>query len=631
MKSANFSFQLLSISTKSVTFRLLLPEVTNLYIMKKIICTLFCLALFTSIHAQTDKRLKGIEKDLNTILEVTHASGFAVAVVEGDKVIYSKSFGYSDYENKVPADANTLFAIGSATKAFTSAILGQLRAEDKLGFDDNPIKHIPELKFYNDNLNNNVIIKDLMRHSTGVPRHDLSWYLFPSADRDSLVSRMVYQEPFTGLRQEWQYNNFMFMLQGVIAEKITGKSWEENIKTRFFEPLEMRRSKTLLSEFLKSDNAAFGYELKKDNTISKLDYYDISGMSPAGSIYSSTNDMVKWLKLWINKGKHKDIAILPEIYINEAISSQMVMTGALPEEENPDLFFANYGYGWMTSSYRGHYRVEHGGNIDGFSTSVAFFPSDSLGIVVLSNQDNSSVPSLVRNTIADRLFGSKTTDWIKRFVEAQEKSKKMAAELKLEDHKTSQVKNTKPSHTLHEYTGDYENSGYGSFKILVENDSLFAGFKIKRFYLRHYHYDIFEPFEVTKTGIDTTDTAPMHFNFATGDGGEITKVSMKMEAALDPVVFKRTPNTIDVSTADLQAYVGDYNLMGGTIKIYIKNETVLYLFVPGQPEYELLPTEKHKFSFKAVDGFKVEFLETNNTISEMNLIQPNGTFKAKKE
>src|SRR5690606_12861124 len=151
---------------------------------------------------------------------------------------------------------------------------------------------------------------------------------------------------------------------------------------------------------------------------------------------------------------------------------------------------------------------------------------------------------------------------------------KMAAELKLEDNKTSQVKNTKPSHTLHEFTGDYENAGYGSFKISVENDSLFASFKIKRFYLRHYHYDIFEPFEVTKTGIDTTDTTPMHFNFATGDGGDITKVSMKMEAALDPVVFKRTPNTIDVSTADLQAYVGDYNLMGGTIKIYIKNETV---------------------------------------------------------
>ncbi|WP_417370772.1 serine hydrolase [Gelidibacter japonicus] len=599
--------------------------------MKKFICLFFCIALFTTSYAQMDKRLKGLDKDLNAILEATKAPGFAVAVVDGDKVIYSKGFGYSDYENKVPVDANTLFAIGSSTKAFTSALLGQLRAEDKLSFDDSPIKYIPELKFYNDNLNNKVIIKDLMRHSTGLPRHDLSWYIFPSADKDSLIARIAYQEPFTGLRQEWHYNNFMFLAQGVIAEKITGQSWEENIKTRFFEPLGMSRSQTMLSELQKTDNAAFGYELKKDDKISKMDYYDISGMSPAGSIYSSANDMVKWLKLWINKGKHNDQEILTEMYINEAMSSQMVMRAALPEEESPDLFFANYGYGWMTSSYRGHYRVEHGGNIDGFSTSVAFFPSDQLGIVVLANQNGSSVPSLVRNTIADRLLGGKTTDWTKRFVEDQEKAKKMEAELKLEDSVTTQVKNTKPSHVMQDFTGNYENAGYGSFNITVENDSLFANLKRKKLYLKHYHYDVFEPFEVTKTGIDTTDSGTMRFNFATGDGGEIINVTMKAEAALEPIAFKRTPNTIEVSTADLEMYVGDYNMMGTTLKIYIKNETVLYLFVPGQPEYELMPTEKHKFSLKVADGYKIEFLETDNVITDMNLIQPNGTFKAKKK
>lgn len=599
--------------------------------MKKLLCLLFCFALLTSSFAQTDKRLKGLDKELNTILEATKAPGFAVAVVDGDQVIYSKGFGYRDYENKIPVDGNTLFAIGSATKAFTSAILGQLRAEDKLSFDDSPLKYIPKLKFYNDDLNNHITIKDLMRHSTGLPRHDLSWYLFPSADKDSLIARIAYQEPFTGIRQEWHYNNFMFLAQGVIAEKITGQSWDENIKTRFFEPLGMSRSKTLLSELQKADNAALGYELKKDNQISKMDYYDISGMSPAGSIYSSANDMSKWLSMWINKGKLNDKEILPEAYIDEAMSSQMVMTGGLPEEENPDLFIANYGYGWMIMSYRGHYRVEHGGNIDGFSTSASFFPSDKLGIVVLTNQNGSSLPNMVRNTIADRLLGGKTTDWTKRFVEAQKKAKKMEAELNLEDSETTQVKNTRPSHVMQDYTGSYENAGYGSFNIVVENDSLFANLKLKKLYLKHYHYDVFEPYEMTKTGIDTTASNAMRFNFATGDGGDIIKVTLKTEAALEPIAFKRTPNTIDVSTADLERYVGDYNLMGTKLKIYIKNEKVLYLFVPGQPEYELMPTEKHKFSFKAADGFKIEFLETDNAVSEMNLIQPNGTFKAKKE
>ena len=222
--------------------------------MKKLtLLTLSFLTIF-SINAQ-DKRLKNVEKELNKILEITNTAGFAVAVVEGDKIIYAKGFGYSDYENKTPADANTLFAIGSSTKAFTSSILGLLRADDKLSFDDSPRQYIPELEFYNDNMNNNIIIKDLMRHSTGLPRHDGSWYFFPSHDKDSLLMRLKHHEPFTGIRQQWFYNNFGFLAQGVIAEHITGKSWEDNLKDYFFTPLEMTRTNSTIAEMKSVRNA----------------------------------------------------------------------------------------------------------------------------------------------------------------------------------------------------------------------------------------------------------------------------------------------------------------------------------------------------------------------------------------
>ena len=144
--------------------------------MKNRILSLALILIATGLYAQTDKRLKGIEKKFNAILESTKAPGFAVAIVEGDKIIYAKGFGYADYENKVAADANTLFALGSSTKAFTSSLLGLLREDDKISFNDNPRKHIPELEFYNDEMNNGIIIKDLMRHTTGLPRHDGAWY-----------------------------------------------------------------------------------------------------------------------------------------------------------------------------------------------------------------------------------------------------------------------------------------------------------------------------------------------------------------------------------------------------------------------------------------------------------------------
>jgi CubicO group peptidase (beta-lactamase class C family) len=146
--------------------------------MRNILITLFAIISISSVLAQQDKRLKGLEKELNEILKATKIPSFTVAIVEGKKIIYAKGFGYRDYENKIPADTNTLYAIGSSSKAFTSSILGQLRQEDKISFEESPVKYVPDLKFYNDQMNNNIIIKDLMSHRTGLPRHDYSWYLF---------------------------------------------------------------------------------------------------------------------------------------------------------------------------------------------------------------------------------------------------------------------------------------------------------------------------------------------------------------------------------------------------------------------------------------------------------------------
>ena len=106
----------------------------------------------------------------------------------------------------------------------------------------------------------------------------------------------------------------------------------------------------------------------------------------------------------------------------------MVAGSGLPGKDNPDLFFSNYGFAWSMMSYRGHYRVEHGGNIDGFSASTTFFPSDSIGIIVLTNQNGSSVPGVVRNILADRMLGLKSRDWQTTLKAASDKAKKAAKE-----------------------------------------------------------------------------------------------------------------------------------------------------------------------------------------------------------
>jgi CubicO group peptidase (beta-lactamase class C family) len=597
--------------------------------MKKSILILLMIASMCSVFAQSlDKRLKGVDKELSKVLDTWQTAGFAVAVVEKNKIIYSKGFGYRDYEKKLPVTENTLFAIGSCSKAFTVSLLGILEKEGKVSLDANPEDYVPFLKFYNDEINSNVTIKDLMSHRTGLPRHDYSWYLFPTNSRDSLLMRVAFQEPFTGLREQWHYNNFMYLAQGVIIEKITGKSWEENVAERLFAPVGMANSNLSIQDLAKAPDRSFGYELKNDSVIRKMDYYDIAAMSPAGSINSSVKDMSNWLMTWINGGKFKGEEVIPSAFVSQAMSSQMVVSAGLPGKDNPDLHIANYGYAWSISSYKGHYRVEHGGAIDGFKASTSFYPSDSVGIVVLVNQNGSAVPSVVRNIMADRMLGVDRTDWnqqLKARIDKAKQGQKESGKSKVSD----RVAGTSPSHSLHAYTGEYANPGYGNFDIMLEGDSLFAQFPLLKFWLKHYHYDVFETYLVEDSGIDVTDPSTLRINFSTNNTGEISGLKVKFEPTIDALEFKHKPVELEVNSETLQQYVGEYSLSGTTIKVYIKRGRTLYVFVPGQPEYELFATAPHKFSIKMLDGYSLLFSEgENGKIDGVSFIQPNGTFKA---
>ncbi len=594
-----------------------------------LIISLFIIIPFTSIFSQLDERLKGIDIELEKALKSLDETGFAVAIVEKDKILYSKGFGYRDYKNKLKVDANTLFAIGSCTKAFTSSILGLLRNDGKIDFEDSPIDYVKELSFYDDQMNDIITIRDLMSHRTGIPRHDVSWYFFPTFSKDSLISRIKYHEPFTSVRNKYYYNNFMFLLQGVIGERVTGNLWEDNIKTMFFEPLGMNRSNVSIAEMEEADNAAIGYMEGHEKT----DYYKIAGMRPAGSINSSVNEMSNWLIAWINGGKFEEKEILPSSYVTEAISSQNVIGGNLPTKERPDIYLANYGFGWSLSSYKGHYRVEHGGAIDGFRASTSFFPADSIGIVVLANQGGSNIPTAVRNIISDRMLGVKKTEWLKVVLDELKEVKKNQKEVK-KIFISNKKEGTKPSHLLQEYSGTYTNLGYGKIELFVTNDSLFAITPYIKMWLNHYHYDTFQPVMIVDGKVDINKKGIINFlfNFSTNSLGDINSLSSQLEPAIEnPIVFERKPNKLDVDKKILEKYVGEYSLSSDVIvKIFFKGD-ILYAFIPDQSDYELYPIDEHIFAIKILDGYKLEFeVNDKGKVLDVSFIQPNGIFKAKR-
>lgn len=580
----------------------------------------------------TDKRLAGLDTFVNKVLKDWHAPGVGIAIIEKNKVLYAGGFGFSDYENKIPVNANSLFAIGSCTKAFTSALLGKLQADGKLNFDEKVTTYLPDVQFYKDELTKNVTVRDLTCHRTGLPRHDFSWYLNPTT-RDSLVKRIQYMEPSADLRATWQYNNFMFLLQGVIAEKLSGKSWEDNIREQFFKPLGMNKSNFALWANQYMDEAK-GYYTDSKDVIKPMDYYKIEGMGPAGSIFSSPAEMANWVMAWINGGKYNGNQIIPEAYVKEAMSSQMVIGAGLPSPESPDVYLANYGMGWFLASYRGHYRVEHGGNIDGFSASTCFYPTDSIGIVVLTNQNGSAIPGIIRNFISDKLLKLPYKNWSKQIKDARDKA--LAAAKEAEGTTSDSLLRkfgTRPSHLLADYAASYENPGYGTIQVYLQKDTLYAQTHELKMRLDHYHYDVFKPIPLKEGLFEEGDEIPFRLHFNTNIKGDIESFAfIGIEDGLkEDIVFKKQTAKVEMSKDDLQKYLGEYQLGDMVARVYVRHDGVLMLLVPGQPDYETVPIGNNEFKLKTLEGYSIRFEMSGDKANAVNFIQPNGTFKAIKK
>lgn len=592
--------------------------------MRKIIC-IASILLSISLVAQppADPRLKGLDTFALRILKEWNAPGVTIAVVEKNKVIYTGGFGYRDYEKKLPVTENTLFAIGSCTKAFTASMLGMLAKEGKVDIDKPVRDYLPELVFKNDYTNKHATLRDMMCHRTGLPRHDYSWY-GSTATRNELLERVRYQEPSFELRERYQYNNFMFMAQGIVIEKLTGKSWEENIRERIFKPLGMNSTNVSVSEMEKAADRSLAYA-SVDNKIKAIPYRNIDAIGPAGSINSCAKDMANWLLTWINDGKFNGKEIIPPSYRTDAITAQIATGGGLPNTENPDLHMSGYGLGWGMSSYRGHYRVEHSGGIDGFITSTSFFPSDSLGIFVVSNQGTPTTS--IRNFVADRMLKLSYRPWGKTAL-ADKLKADLAAKISPNTDSINRKPNTKFSHDIADYTGEFENKGYGTIKIFRENDTTWVAYneagKRTKSYLEHYHYDVFRIRSTEET--ENPKTAPkMRFN--TDEKGNITSLEFQMEPAVKDILFEKLAPS--VGKTELQKYVGDYDLSGTNVKVYIKGDKTLMVFIPGQPDYELVATKKDEFDIKIAKGYSLKFeLNDKNEVLSMTFMQPNGNFKA---
>jgi hypothetical protein len=284
---------------------------------------------------------------------------------------------------------------------------------------------------------------------------------------------------------------------------------------------------------------------------------------------------------------------------------------------------AGYGLGWFVEAYRGHYRVHHGGNIDGFSALVSFLPYDGIGTVILTNKSATPLPSIIASYVADRLLGLEPVDFNARARLAVDQADSAQVEAK-EETPADRVKDTKPSHKLEAYVGRYEHPAYGVVHVTLDNKTLRVQLHDLESPLEHWHYDVFRATEPPLGG------ERQFLTFRTNTGGDVAELEAVVEPSLPPMVFTRLPDETLSAPEYLADFVGKYSLFTTTVTVAMQNDQ-LTMSVPGQPLYRLVPYKRNEFTLKDLAEYSIAFeRDKDGNVTAAKFKQPNGVFTAER-
>ena len=444
--------------------------------------TVFLAAIFVSFYsfAQKDTLPGGREeipsflKDsldnyVNRALSGWQIPGIAVCVIKNGKVVVMKGYGVKDYDTKEKVDENTLFMIGSNTKAFTATALAMLDADKTLSLDDKVTKWIPEFKLDNKAAGEQAIIRDLLCHRIGFRtfQGDFTFYN-SSLSREEVIEKLSHVKATYPFRTTWGYTNAAFLTAGQIIPKATGMQWEDFVKSKIFEPLEMKNTLALTRYFPTASNKCSPYT-KSDGKLVKIPFCHIDNLAPAGSIGSSISDMSHWVEMQLANGIYNGKQVVPASAIGQTRIPHSILGngGSLYNEGH----FALYGLGWFLQEYCGRKIVSHTGGVSGFVTSVTLIPEEKLGILVFTNTDQNDFYEALKWEIVDAYLGKPYRNYSRVYLGFY-KQQSDADQKKDQMLKDSVALHLKTELPLNDYTGNYFNDLYGDMKVVLEKGEL---------------------------------------------------------------------------------------------------------------------------------------------------------------
>jgi len=463
-------------------------------IIKKPLFLVLLLVVFPvlALSQSLEEKLSEIDAYAQKVMTDWNQPGMAIAIVKDDKVVFAKGYGTRELGKNAPVDADTVFAIASNSKAFTTAALAMLVDEKKIAWNDKVSKYLPDFQLYDPYVTSELTIRDLVTHRVGLDTFsgDLLWYEadFPS---DEILRRVRYLKPVSGFRTQFGYQNLMFIAAGKVVEKASGKPWCTFITERILSPLGM--SRTTCSIKTLPDNAAFPHN-ESGGSLRVLHRGNVDGAYSAAALNSSVNDLSKWIRTQLGKGKFEGKQLFSEAQawgLHQPYLAQQISEAS--SRGNPTRHFSGVASGWFVYDYYGKKIINHSGGLDGMLSYTHLIHEENVGFVVLTNSEFPAF-TVMSSKIRDVFVGAPKRDWSGESLE-QAKRNKTAAEEETKKADAARVLNTKPSLALKEYVGSYSDDLYGAINIAEENGHLVMRFSHSPNFvadLDHWNNDTFQ-------------------------------------------------------------------------------------------------------------------------------------------
>ncbi len=383
--------------------------------------------------------------------------GMAISIVQGDEMIYAKGFGVKKVGENDPVDEKTIFQIGSTSKAFTAALVAMMVDEGKLHWKDKVIDYLPDFRMYDPWVTREFLINDAMAQHSGMPGYAGDFLSFIGYGREHIINSIRYIQPISSFRCEFAYMNNLFLVAASLVEKVSGKTWEENLQERILDPLGMNDTTCIQDGFTQAPNVAYLHQnLKGQAKVLPMDWQYIDWVytySPAGGINSNVIDMAKWMVLQLNEGVYEGKQLVSKENIQYMHSPKTISDG--------NNF---YDFAWITTKYEPYPLIWHNGGTSGIKSVIQIIPEAKLGIVVLTNMSDTSLPEALGKQFVDLYFGNPSKDWSAESLKTYKET--LSQEAKIPD-----IPKEKPL-PLEFYIGEYANPVYGEVVVSIEGDNL---------------------------------------------------------------------------------------------------------------------------------------------------------------